>query len=42
MFAFLRNRIVHIDDGRITDDRPAVAGGPSLDHAHHQPALAGA
>ena len=36
------DRIIHIDDGRITDDRRAVAGGPSLDHAHHQPALAGA
>jgi putative ABC transport system ATP-binding protein len=31
------DRIIHIDDGRILDDRRAVAGGPSLDQPLHHP-----
>jgi putative ABC transport system ATP-binding protein len=34
------DRIIHIDDGRILDDRRAVAGPPLVDHSHHQPAFA--
>ncbi|WP_372784865.1 ABC transporter ATP-binding protein [Phenylobacterium sp.] len=35
------DRIIHIDDGRIVDDRRAVGGNVPLDHAHHHPAFAG-
>ena len=35
------DRIIHIDDGRILDDRRAHAGPPLADHSHHQPAYAG-
>jgi putative ABC transport system ATP-binding protein len=35
------DRIIHIDDGRILDDRRAVAGAPLVDRSHHQPAFAG-
>ena len=32
------DRIIHIEDGRILDDRRAAASAP-VDHSHHQPAL---
>jgi putative ABC transport system ATP-binding protein len=35
------DRIVHIDDGHILDDRRANAGAPLVDHSHPQPAFAG-
>jgi putative ABC transport system ATP-binding protein len=36
------DRIIHIDDGRILDDRKVVAGEQPADLAsHHQPAFAG-
>jgi putative ABC transport system ATP-binding protein len=34
------DRIIHIDDGRITDDRRADVGAAPIDHSHHQPAPA--
>ncbi|MGZ6004357.1 MAG: ABC transporter ATP-binding protein [Caulobacteraceae bacterium] len=37
------DRIIHIEDGRILDDRRVVAGQPAFDPSHHhQPAFAGA
>jgi putative ABC transport system ATP-binding protein len=35
------DRIIHIDDGRILDDRRADPLSQPAGHAHHQPALAG-
>ena len=34
------DRIIHIDDGRILDDRRAVPETVPADHSHHQPAFA--
>jgi putative ABC transport system ATP-binding protein len=36
------DRVIHIEDGRILDDRRVVAGAVAADHSHHQPAFAGA
>ena len=36
------DRIIHIDDGRIVDDRRADPLSAPADHSHHQPAFAGA
>jgi putative ABC transport system ATP-binding protein len=36
------DRVIHIEDGRILDDRRVVAGDATADHSHSQPALAGA
>ena len=36
------DRIIHIEDGRILDDRRANASPQPVDHSHHQPAFAGA
>ncbi|MDB5435663.1 MAG: transporter, ATP-binding protein [Phenylobacterium sp.] len=35
------DRVIHIEDGRILDDRRVVAGA-AADHSRHQPAFAGA
>ncbi len=35
------DRIIHIDDGRITDDRRAVIATAPVDQAHHHPVFAG-
>jgi len=35
------DRIIHIDDGRILDDRRASPGPPLVDHSQPQPAFAG-
>ena len=35
------DRIIHIDDGRITHDGRANASPKPVDHSHHQPAFAG-
>ncbi len=34
------DRVIHIEDGRILDDRRVVAGPHAPDHSHHQPAFA--
>ena len=34
------DRIIHIDDGRILDDRRADPLSAPADHSHHQPAFA--
>ena len=34
------DRVIHIEDGRILDDRRAVPGATPVDHSHHQPAPA--
>ena len=34
------DRIIHIDDGHILDDRRATLSPPAADHPHHQPAFA--
>ena len=34
------DRIIHIDDGRILNDRRADPLSAPVDHSHHQPAFA--
>ena len=35
------DRIIHIEDGRILDDRRVVEGAQRADHSQHQPVFAG-
>ena len=36
------DRIIHIEDGHILDDRRVIASSAPVDHSHHRPAFVGA